>query len=200
MSLLSRCLHNPQSVYALNDELVRVIGAENPHVTPLLVAQMRLWNTTMWCCPRMPPCMAVLVLFWLAESHEGVQTMFMRAESNAQWRDQLPALFAFSGTLISDIASRSITPRSTVRRALQFYAALLYVVLMRRIDLIRSTPTARSEKVAKPTKDELMDAWLAKQRQKGRAVDELDAAVQAAPEEDASSSDSDSSSSDDDVE
>ncbi len=159
---------------ALNNSLIRAIGAENPHVTELLVARLCLWNMTMWRCPRMPPCMAVLVLFWLAEAHEGVQSMFARVE-DARWIERTPALFRFASTLITDIASKNITERSTVRRALQFYASLLYVFVVDRYDLVCSTPTARGEKVAFEMKGTLMKAWLAKQQRKGRPVDATDA-------------------------
>jgi hypothetical protein len=199
MSLLRRCLLDPRSIYAFNDALIRKIGAENPHVTSLLVARLCLWNMAMWRCPRMPPCMAVLVLFWLAEAHEGVQIMFVKAEGDdTRWRDEIPALFRLTSTLITDIASRNITERSTVRRALQFYASLLYVVMLRRLDLIHSTPTARAEKVAFQTKGVLMKAWLAKQTRKGRPVAEADAVHLVADEDHDDDESFDESSSDDD--
>lgn len=167
MSLLRLCLCDPQAVYAINDALFCAIGAENPHVTPLLVARLRLWNMTLWTCPRMPPCMAVLVLFWLAEAHEGVQELFAQMEDSVELRAQMPALFRFSSTLIADVASRNITERSTVRRALQFYASMLYVVSLKRHDLVLATPDSRPEKVRFWTKGVLMQAWLAKQARKG---------------------------------
>lgn len=194
MSLLERCISDPASLYALNDAVATRIAAENPHVDERLAWRLRCWNLLLWRCPRVPPCMAVLIFFWLAEVHEGVRIMVASSLPGSDpWLPQMGTLFRFTGALITDISSRNITERSAPRRAVEFYAVLAYVVRQQHFGMAAVVPANVSEKLSKPTKDALLAEWRARRAEKGaRTSDELSTSSMYDNEDDGSDSDSDS--------
>lgn len=171
MSLLSLCFSAPQELYPFNDAIMVMMGEHNRYVKPRVIARLRLCNMLMWKCEKMPPCMAVLVFFWLADLHEGVRIMIKQAEgASSPFSPLLPHLFGFVHALITDITNRNITELSTPRRAAQFYCALAYTLNLNRVDIMTQTPLLLREKVPKPAKKIFLTQWKAKQQRKGNAA------------------------------
>jgi len=162
MSLLHALIERPELGYVLVAELLPRIASENQYVTSELRDRLRAWTALMARCPRMPPCMGALLVFWLAKTHSGVQHLFELEEPDPAVRAQIPALFEATSAFIDRLCKRNITPGAAPRRAAQFYVLLLLVTHPQfGAHYLERTMDAPPDKVAFEKKEALAKARLA---------------------------------------
>lgn len=186
-------------MYSLNDAIIVHIADHNPNLECHYQTWLRCWNMVLWRDESAPACMAVLIFFWLAECSDSVKMLLRDSlERDSPWLDRAE-LFAYTAVLINDICGRNITARTAPRRAAFFYYNLMYVCTLGLYDLALRLPQLVTEKVSKQAKDTLIERWRAKQRRKGRCVDDISAdGVDSDSDSDDDSDDSDDSDNDSD--
>lgn len=161
-SLLMMCVHRPRALYAYNEAIIRKCRHHMPNVDPEIFGQIRLYNFLLRTCPCAPPEMAVLVFWWIANTHRGVLQMVRSLEPpSSVWSsvENADVLGNFCHAWIT--ATKNHDTHYMPHYAILFRFALAHVVLRQNVALARRDGRAQTERVPKGIKKEMRDAHAA---------------------------------------
>jgi hypothetical protein len=171
--IFALCLTAPREVYNRNVVCARFIKSDNPFIDDKTYYRMQCFNLLARGCEHMPPCTAVLILFWLAKIHAGVRlTIIDSMQTGARQHSKSFAteFLAFTDTVIHFITTRRITENSMPKRALYFYALFIYVERYRFLSLIKTVEACTQTRISKPEKRAIVAAYKKRCVEKGRDV------------------------------
>lgn len=164
------CLTNPRLVYNRNVYCSQMVKEDNAFVDDCVYYPQQCYNLILRNCTKMPPCMAVLILFWLAKIHTGVRLAIIDSMQNGSRKHTLAfcnEFLTFTDTVINNINTRDINDRCMPKRSLYFYALFVFVEQYKLMPLMKSVAVWTKGKIEKPEKKALLAARRKRCAEKG---------------------------------
>ena len=153
--LIWTALHQPHQLYAWNDAILNTIATREylPGASPLVIAELRLWNAILWRCGCAPVTCAILIFWWLASAYPGVFMMIHQAEPRQSFwanNDRQHLLERYIIELITEVQNQDYI--HALHTTLLIHATLHYIDLYQDESILRRDGAARSQKVPKKIK------------------------------------------------